>query len=199
MVDFMRRTRRTASTTLGGILIALFCLVSVINSLSDYQNEQALRARGKETQAAVSQTILSSNILTGKTPRVKYQFNIQGVDYCYDDTLMRNYYNHISPQVEREANEWANMARPEWEIAEDAGVVAVLYLPENPWVNRPLAHPEGLLNPLTYALAQSVMYALIGLMALFVAVVGVQEKEDPANRQMRSLSDMVNKNPGKQD
>jgi hypothetical protein len=199
MVDLMRRNRRTASTTLGGILIALFCLASVINSLSDYQNEQALRARGEETQASVSQTILSSNIITGKTPRVKYQFNIDGVDYRYDDTMMRNYYNHISPQVEREANEWANMARPEWEIAEDTGVVTVLYLPENPWVNRPLTYPGGLLNPLTHSLALAAMYAIICLMAIFVAVVGVQEKEDPANKQMRSLSDMVNKNPGKQD
>ncbi len=195
----MRRTQKTASTTIGGILIALFCLVSVINSLSDYQNEQALRARGEETQAAVSQTILSSNIFTGKTPRVKYQFNLDGVDYRYDDTMMRNYYNRVSPQLEREANEWANMARTEWDIAEDTGLVAVLYLPETPWVNRPLAHPEGLLNPLTLALAQSAMYAVICLMALFVAVVGVQEKEDPAHKQMRSLSDMVNKNPGKQD
>jgi hypothetical protein len=195
----MRRTRRTASTTLGGILIALFCLVSVINSLSDYQNEQALRAHGEVIEAAASQTILSSNLLTGKTPRVKYQFNIDGVDYRYDDSMLRNYYNHVSPQVEREANEWANTARPEWETAEDTGIVSVLYLPENPWVNRPLAHPEGLLNPLTFALAQSGMYAVICLMALFVAVVGVQEKEDPASKQMRSLSDMVNKNPGKQD
>lgn len=193
----MRRTKRTASTVFGGLAIAIFCLASVFNSLVDYQNEQALRARGEVIETTATQTILSSNLFTGKTPRVKYQFNIQGVDYRYDDTLMRNIFNHVSHQVVREANEWANIARPEWDTAEASGTLSVLYLPENPWVNRPLTYPGGLLNPLTFSLALSAMYAVICLMAVFVAVVGVQEKEDPASKQMRSLSDMVNKNPGK--
>jgi len=132
-----------------GMLFSAFCLFLGSAAIA---NEDRLASKGIGTTAAVTATRRETGGSGGLGYELQYEFQVAsgGARYSYSDELGRR-------------NLWYAASSAEWEIAQSTGRIRVLYLPENPWVNRPLDE-----SPVGDAIAAIVM----GWMAASLCAMG---------------------------
>lgn len=102
-----------------GFCIASFLALPIgVLSVRSYQNEVALRSAGVPTCARITATQHSRNA------EVRYAFDVGGETFSHSDATGRS-------------DLWASLTDETWELASAQGCVEVVYLSDDPSVNRP--------------------------------------------------------------
>ena len=111
--------------------------------------ELRLRSEGTRIAARLLELrIMSASRYSTKSHEVRYEFTVRGQAYNRTDGTGRH-------------DLWSTMEEPAWEEAKGTGTVEVLYLDDDPWVNRPV-------TPGTSPLADQATGAV--LVAVFLTV-----------------------------
>ncbi|WP_434424831.1 hypothetical protein [Nannocystis pusilla] len=118
--------------------------------------ELDLRSGGAIVEADVLDTRTMTGRSTGTTYEVRYAFTLPGAAETYT----------LSDATGREGL-WTALPRSDWEAARASRKVAVRYLPEDPWVSRPVNSGAA---PLGDSIAGIVLGLLIWVPSLILFV-----------------------------
>jgi hypothetical protein len=120
--------RKPSVAALLGLLVglALGVLLTTLGALA-VLGELRLRAGGSTAVATVRDTRVMRSTRSPDSFEVLYQFTLPGsaVVYSQRDETGRT-------------NLWASLPEGDWQVAKKTKTLAVSYLPEDPWNNRPL-------------------------------------------------------------
>jgi hypothetical protein len=135
------------------ILGVLLSVVFIFLGSAAVANEDLLKSHGIATDAIVTDTQRDTGRYGESGYKLHYQFQPEagGDWYSYSDELDRR-------------NLWYSPSMAEWELAQSTQRIRILYLPDDPWINRPVDE-----SPVGDAIAGMVL----GLMAAGLCVVGV--------------------------
>ncbi len=113
---------------MGMLALGIFtCAVFPFLGAKAIANENLLLEKGVVTTAVVSGRRVDSRNESEVGNEFQYQFRMEGgeIQYSYADILNRR-------------NLWYAPSKAEWNAAKETNRIQVLYLPDDPWVNRPL-------------------------------------------------------------
>ena len=97
--------------------------------------------------------------------------------YWYDSSILRNYHNWTNSQDRKPSSLNIQVPRQEWNRARQTQRIQVIYLPSNPWVNRPVAAT----NPL---LGLSIPHIVGVVLLLVLAISGLGMIADALSRMI---------------
>lgn len=160
---------------LSGLILLVIGLLGLFNNFLDIQNEMKLREQGQTIMATVANASLRTRYLVFKRHEVDYRFQLGGQMYWYDSSILRNYHNWTNSQDRKPPSLNAEVPEQNWNRARAAKAIQVVYLPSNPWINRPVAAT----NPL---LGLSIPHVLGALLLLVVAITGLGMIADALSR-----------------
>lgn len=143
---------------LGGLLTYLGALAVA--------SELRLRSGGEVVEAEVLDTRVMTTRRIGTTHEVLYAFTLPGAPEKYT----------LRDETGREGL-WTAIPEDDWNAARASGKVAVRYLPEDPWLSRPVNSDAA---PLGDSIAGLVLGLLLLLPCLLAVFVGLRSPRAPA-------------------
>jgi hypothetical protein len=156
------RSEGVGLRAVSGLIIALVCVAAIFNNVLDIRNDLDLQERGQTITASVTDAQARRRYLVFPSFQVQYQFKLVGKWYGYDGSIMRNYYAWSQRPDRPAPSTWANIPESAFNRAKAVERIDVLYLPNDPWINRPAAAPNGLLTLSLPDIAKAVV--LVGLL-----------------------------------
>lgn len=151
------------------LLLALAPLVGTAFALLDVRDELALRTRGRTTGARIVEVRPVNH-------EVRYRFELPDTPLAYSRAESTGRHDL-----------WSELPERVYRLAVVSGRLAVVYLPDDPWANRPVAVAPGI-APLGDPLAAGVLCALVGLI---IALVPLADRAR-CRRKLASGSPQVN-------
>lgn len=135
------------------ILLAVMCVYFLYSGILGVIGELKLRKSGVVTVAAITDIRPASGNVRDAEYDVRCQFTVEGEDTiytCADDLGRRNLW-HSPSQEGREEIEWTNQ-------------ISVIYVPSDPWINRPLSDRDtmsGALMAIWIGMVDGVLFAAL--------------------------------------
>ena len=168
------RHKSFKTTAFWGLVIFLFCLTGALNEGLDAMGESALSKSGHEVDATLVDAAVRTAYYIVPVHTVKYVFNVGQAAYSFDGDFLRHYYRAAS-RAERSGSYSVDVPLATWKLAVATGTIPIVYLPRDPWVNRPLAQDEGLsaLAEHTIAVVAFLSAAVVGAYAFLKMCVVV--------------------------
>lgn len=155
--------KRPSVAALLGLLVglALGSALTYLGALS-VLGELRLRAGGSTVTATVRDTRVMRSTRQGDSFEVLYQFTLPGSSVVYsqrDETGRTDL--------------WAGLPEADWQAAKKTKTVAVSYLPEDPWNNRPVRSDA---MPLGDPIAGMVLGLVFALPCLLLSIGWVRRR-----------------------
>jgi len=156
------RRKSFKTTAFWGLVVFLFCLIGALNEAFDATSESALSQSGQEVDATLVDATVRTAYFIVPVHTVKYAFNVGQATYSFDGDFLRHYYR-ATGRSERSGSYSVDVPLATWKEAVATGSIPILYLPRDPWVNRPIAQDEGV-----SALAEHAI-SVVGFLSFAVA------------------------------
>jgi hypothetical protein len=143
------------------LLLGVPCSISfLIFGNASINNKRSLKNEGVITNAAVTNVRVDAEEEVGYD--IQYQFRVgdDGIWYSFADETGRH-------------NLWYAPTKEEWEIIKQTKLIKVAYLPNDPWVNRPLGD-TGEID----AYGGLIFGILLGVLWLWLFIVTIKNMRD---------------------
>ena len=144
---------RTFLTVLIIFFVGVVALFFLAISAVEYREESLLQREGINVRA----TVTDAHIIQKRSAvyELKYKFQPSGKNEWYTcvDSL-------------RTKNGWCGVPKQEWETARSTNGIEIIYLPRDPWINRPVSNPPTITALLATGLGFGV--ATLGLLILYL-------------------------------
>ncbi len=166
-----RKKPSKIDSCMGKTMMILLCLVfspaMLYLGISSIQDEQKLNTRGALITAEVTE-IQSEQENNPEDHHVRYQFNPGGGEkwYAHSDRTGRK-------------NIWCSIPEEHWKAVELTRQVDVLYLPEDPWINRPVYNSSSMFDLWTAVLMG--IFPWLILLVKFLDSIGRQKPDNPSS------------------
>jgi hypothetical protein len=155
------------------LFIYVLCIaggaVVVWLGISSVRNELHLRDKPAVADAKITDAstyVTTQNNIESTDYEVRYAFTVPG----HSET-----FTHADETSRKDL--WATLTnKSDWEAARAAGGLQVVYLPENPWVNRPVLAGNAPLGDSAAGLALGGVLALVGIIGALVIVQRMRAK-----------------------
>jgi hypothetical protein len=156
------------------ILIGVFLigLAIVVVAAREIIKDRTLGNGAVTADARVTELRKTTSRKSGDSYQVRYAFEVGGQKYTYKDETGR-------------ADLWATISQDAWEVARQKGIIAVTYLPADPWANRAVARAsDGLFGQI----AGLVVGLLCMLPTLLWAISALRRRRRLPNGQVSPRS-----------
>lgn len=161
--DWLRRRRRYNPPTTGHLaLLFILAAASLFLALYDLRNELRLRNQGVVVQAQLTEaTVLEE--AGGPVHAVKYAFTAaDGQRYTASQTLS-------GPNV------WMSLDEPVWNEVVARATLPVVYVPDDPWTNRPAIGGPGISTLFAVGIFTAVLVVLLTILLYVFGVPTYQQ------------------------
>ena len=165
-----RKSDERQKRAIWGLLVIVLCLVGAFNGVLDVANEMALQSRGQVTDAVVTHTVIRYRYIVFLAYRLQYRFQVDGRQFWHDGSVLRNVNSLVQKQDRKPSEYWADTTQEDWERSSRSKRAQVLYLPTDPWINRPVAATDLAIGPLVASILQTGFLALLLLVGVSVLV-----------------------------
>ena len=167
-----RKSNESSARVIWGMAIVVLCLVGIANGVLDIANESALQSRGQVADAIVTDTATKSRYIVFASYRLQYRFQVGEHRFWHDGSILRNLYSLMQKPDRPPKEYWAETTQVDWDHGSRSKRVKVLYLPNDPWINRPVAAEDLALSPLLARILETgllVVLLVVGASILFSA------------------------------
>ena len=152
------------------LLFAAGGLFIVYLGFQDYRNDGALKSSGKTVEGEALDFRIYRSSKAGTSYEVQYHFSLPG---------QATVYSRSDPFPGGRTDLWSTLPQDLWDKTRISRKVEVVYLPENPWVNRPL-------HTASYAVADSLTGMGFGAFIALIALANLRPPPDPARTRASS-------------
>jgi hypothetical protein len=156
-----RKSDERRKRAIWGLLVIVVCLVGSSNGVLDVAHELALQDRGQVASAVVTDTAIKYRYIAFLAYRLQYRFQIEGRQFWHDGSVLRNVYSLMQKQDRTPSEYWADTTQEDWERGSRSKRIDVLYLPDDPWISRPVAASDLPIGPLVASILQTGLLVLL--------------------------------------